>query len=332
MSISIDPHSGFCFGVTRAIQAAESELQNGALCCLGDIVHNGQEVKRLELMGLATIDNDDLRTLPRGSRVLLRAHGEPPSTYWIAQQRGITIIDATCPVVKKLQDRIRACYEQHKNDEALPPQIVIYGKPGHAEVIGLQGQTNNTAVVIESVDQLDRLDFTRPIYLFSQTTKSVEGFKELVASIKEKLSISPQDGLGHTWERSVSATVCQAKPVFEYHDTICRNVANRVEQLQAFARANDLVIFVGGTKSSNARVLFNKCLEANPNTIFISSPDEINSLTAQRSFSAAVCQCNGLSGEAGLITTNPDTKVGICGATSTPLWLMEAVSERLSAS
>ena len=320
MSITIDPHSGFCFGVTRAITAAESELQNGALCCLGDIVHNGREVARLEALGLATIDYDDLRTLPAHSRVLLRAHGEPPSTYWIAQRRGIEVIDATCPVVKKLQDRIRACYEQHKNDEALPPQIVIYGKPGHAEVIGLQGQTNNTAVVIESIDQLDRLDFTRPIYLFSQTTKSVEGFQSLVEAIKEKLS--------------VSGTVCQAKPVFEYHDTICRNVANRVEQLQAFARANDLVIFVGGTKSSNARVLYKNCVEVNPNTIFISSPDEIDKVCQSegRSVSETVCQrpCLGLSGAAGLLTTNPDLKIGICGATSTPLWLMEAVRDKIS--
>ena len=292
MTISIDSNSGFCFGVTRAIKAAESELQNGALCCLGDIVHNGQEVARLEQMGLATIDYDDLRTLPSHSRVLLRAHGEPPSTYWIAQQRGIEVIDATCPVVKKLQDRIRACYELHKNDEAVPPQIVIYGKPGHAEVIGLQGQTNNTAVVIENAEQLDKIDFARPIYLFSQTTKSVEGFQELVASISRHLEAST------------------SRPVFEYHDTICRNVANRVKELQAFAKANDIVLFVGGTKSSNAKVLFNHCKEANENTYFISSPDEV----------------------AGIQITNPDAKVGICGATSTPLWLMEAVSERLSVS
>ena len=299
MKISIDEHSGFCFGVTRAIQAAESELEKGSLYCLGDIVHNGQEVARLELKGLATIDYDDLRTLPAHSRVLLRAHGEPPSTYWIAKQRGIEIIDATCPVVKKLQDRIRACYETHKNDEAIPPQIVIYGKPGHAEVIGLQGQTNNTAIVIESVDQLDRLDFTRAIYLFSQTTKSVEGFQELVSSISRRLEIST------------------SRPVFEYHDTICRSVANRVKELQAFAQANDIVIFVGGTKSSNAKVLYNHCKEANDNTYFVSSADEIEDLRFKIE---------------DIIKTNPDAKVGICGATSTPLWLMEAVSERLSAS
>lgn len=299
MIISIDPNSGFCFGVTRAIQAAESELQKGSLYCLGDIVHNGQEVARLEMKGLATIDYDDLRTLPSHSRVLLRAHGEPPSTYWIAQQRGIEIIDATCPVVKKLQDRIRACYEQHKNDESVPPQIVIYGKPGHAEVIGLQGQTNNTAIVIESVDQLDRLDFMRPIYLFSQTTKSVEGFHSLVEAIKSKIS-------------NLKSPIA-----LEAHDTICRSVANRVKELQDFARANDIVLFVGGTKSSNAKVLFNHCKEANEKTYFVSSADEIEDWKLE-------------IGD--LIKTNPDLKVGICGATSTPLWLMEAVSERLSAS
>jgi 4-hydroxy-3-methylbut-2-enyl diphosphate reductase len=294
VKISIDPHSGFCFGVTSAIRTAEKELQNGALYCLGDIVHNGQEVARLEQMGLQTIDYDDLRTLPSHSRVLLRAHGEPPSTYWIARRRNIEITDATCPVVKKLQERIRACYEQHKGDESLPPQIVIYGQPGHAEVIGLQGQTNNTALVIESIDQLDRIDFSRPIYLFSQTTKSVEGFQSLIEAIKSKI------------------LNLQSAIIPEVHDTICRNVANRVQQLRDFSRANDLVIFVGGTKSSNARVLYKHCVEANPNTIFISSPNEItHSLIHSFTHSSADC------------------RVGICGATSTPLWLMEQVRDRL---
>ena len=314
MTISIDSHSGFCFGVTRAIEAAESELANGPLYCLGDIVHNGQEVKRLEIKGLQTIDYDDLRTLPSHSRVLLRAHGEPPSTYWIAQQRGIEIIDATCPVVKKLQDRIRACYEAHKNDEPQPPQIVIYGKPGHAEVIGLQGQTNNTAIVIESAEQLDRLDFTRPIYLFSQTTKSVEGFNHLVEAIKTRnIEISKYRNIGIP---------------FEHHDTICRNVANRVAELQAFARANDIVIFVGGTKSSNARVLYEKCVEANPNTLFISSPDELEEKLS--TFHTASADRSRLCRDKNFQLST--LKVGICGATSTPLWLMERVSERLSAS
>ena len=293
MVVSIDTNSGFCFGVTRAINAAESELEKGALYCLGDIVHNGQEVARLELKGLATIDYDDLRTLPAHSRVLLRAHGEPPSTYWIAQQRGIEIIDATCPVVKKLQDRIRACYELHRNDENRAPQIVIYGKPGHAEVIGLQGQTNNTAIVIESVDQLHLLDFSRPIYLFSQTTKSVEGFHSLVEAIESQIS-------------NLKSPIA-----LEAHDTICRSVANRVKELQEFARANDIVFFVGGTKSSNAKVLYKNCVEANPNTIFISSPDEVEDKLSTFNFQLSTL------------------KIGICGATSTPLWLMEQVRDQL---
>ena len=295
MICTIDSNSGFCFGVTRAIRTAEEELQKGALCCLGDIVHNGQEVARLEGLGLQTIDNDDLRSLPPHSRVLLRAHGEPPSTYWIAEQRGIEVIDATCPVVKKLQDRIRACYELHKNDEAVPPQIVIYGKRGHAEVIGLQGQTNNTAIVIEREEELDQLDFSRPIYLFSQTTKSVEGFQSLVEAIKSQIS-------NH-----------KSQIALEAHDTICRSVANRVAQLQAFAKAQDLVIFVGGGKSSNAKVLYKNCVEVNPNTIFISTPDELEEKLSTFNFQLSTL------------------KVGICGATSTPLWLMERVSERLSA-
>ncbi|MCR5050170.1 MAG: 4-hydroxy-3-methylbut-2-enyl diphosphate reductase [Paludibacteraceae bacterium] len=294
MSIDIDQHSGFCFGVTSAIRTAEQELRNGALCCLGDIVHNGQEVARLEQLGLQTIDYDDLRTLPSGSRVLLRAHGEPPSTYWIARQRKINIVDATCPVVKKLQDRIRACYEQHKGDEAQPPQIIIYGQAGHAEVIGLQGQTNNTAIVIETPEQIDRLDFHRPIYLFSQTTKSVEGFHALAEAIQ-------------------AAIDNQHSPIVpEVHDTICRNVANRVQQLQDFARSHDVVFFVGGKKSSNAKVLYNHCLAANPNTFFVSSPDEVDKEVLLNAGSAL-----------------EEMKVGICGATSTPLWLMESVRDAI---
>ena len=293
MICTIDSNSGFCFGVTRAIKTAEEELPKGALCCLGDIVHNGQEVARLEGLGLQTIDNDDLRSLPPHSRVLLRAHGEPPSTYWIAQQRGIEVIDATCPVVKKLQDRIRACYELHKNDEAVPPQIVIYGKRGHAEVIGLQGQTNNTAIVIEREEELDQLDFSRPIYLFSQTTKSVEGFQSLVEAIKSQISN------------------LKSQIALEAHDTICRSVANRVAQLQEFAKAQDLVIFVGGGKSSNAKVLYKNCVEVNPNTIFISSPEEVEDKLSTLNFQLSTL------------------KVGICGATSTPLWLMEQCRDRL---
>lgn len=284
MTVTIDEYSGFCFGVTSAIQAAEQELQKGALFCLGDIVHNGQEVQRLEKLGLETIDYDDLRTL-HNVKVLLRAHGEPPSTYHIAKRNGIEIIDASCPVVLKLQKRIRETYQSihGKNTGA---QIVIFGKKGHAEVIGLEGQTNNTAIVIERVEDIDKIDITRPIYLFSQTTKSVEGFHEVVEAIKAKRQIGEEI-------------------VFEYHDTICRNVANRVKKIQDFARSNDIVLFVGGKKSSNAKVLYNHCLEVNSCTIFVSSTEDITPEILE--------QCHKVD------------KVGICGATSTPKWLMEQI-------
>lgn len=281
MKVTIDEYSGFCFGVTAAIEAAERELQKGQLFCLGDIVHNGQEVERLDKLGLETIDYDDLRTL-HNVRVLLRAHGEPPSTYHIAKRNGIEIIDASCPVVLKLQKRIRDTYLQHHGKES-GAQIVIFGQKGHAEVIGLEGQTNNTAIVIEGVQDLDKIDINRPIYLFSQTTKSVEGFQAIVEAIKAK-----GEGV-----------------VFEYHDTICRNVANRVKRIQDFAKSQDVVLFVGGKKSSNAKVLYNHCLEVNSCTIFVSSVADISDEILQ--------QCHAAD------------KVGICGATSTPKWLMEQI-------
>lgn len=290
MIVTIDENSGFCFGVTTAIETAERELQKGTLFCLGDIVHNGQEVDRLDKLGLETIDYDDLRTL-RNVRVLLRAHGEPPSTYRIAKQNNIEIIDASCPVVLNLQKRIREKYQtiHGKNTGA---QIVIFGKKGHAEVIGLEGQTNNTAIVIESISQLHQLDFTRPIYLFSQTTKSVEEFQQIVAEIKQRKI-----------ENDTSEVV------FEYHDTICRNVANRVKRLQDFARGNDVVIFVGGQKSSNAKVLFQNCMEVNSCTVFVSSEADLTPEILQ--------QCHAAE------------KVGICGATSTPKWLMERIKQHI---
>ena len=285
MTVTIDAESGFCFGVTSAIRKAEEELQNGQLFCLGDIVHNGQEVERLERLGLETIDYERLREL-RGGRVLLRAHGEPPSTYDIARRNGVEVIDASCPVVKKLQDRIRETYRLHPE-----AQIVIFGKPGHAEVIGLQGQTGNTAIVVESEADLDKLEPARDVYLFSQTTMSVEAFRRIAEAIRGRVH-----GL------------------LEYHDTICRNVANRVEKLQAFAREQDLVVFVGGEKSSNAKVLFGHCRNANSGTIFVSSPEEIT--------------CERLQQAAGSVP--PETmKIGICGATSTPLWLMEECKKRI---
>ena len=284
MQITIDEYSGFCFGVTSAIEAAERELQKGQLFCLGDIVHNGQEVERLDKLGLETIDYDDLRTL-HNVRILLRAHGEPPSTYHIARRNNIDIIDASCPVVLHLQKRIRETYQSlhGKNTGA---QIVIFGKKGHAEVIGLEGQTNNTAIVIEHIADLNKIDFTRPIYLFSQTTKSVEEFETIVEEIKKRSTAH-----------------------FEYHNTICKNVANRVKRLQAFAQSNDVVIFVGGQKSSNAKVLYNNCLEVNPSTIFVSSTEDITTDILQLCHQAE--------------------RVGICGATSTPKWLMENVKQHI---
>ncbi len=293
MIVTIDDNSGFCFGVTTAIETAERELQKGTLFCLGDIVHNGQEVERLDKLGLVTIDYDDLRTL-HNVRVLLRAHGEPPSTYHIAKRNNIEIIDASCPVVLHLQKRIRDTYRSlhGKNTGA---QIVIFGKKGHAEVIGLEGQTNNTAIVIERIEDLNHLDFTRPIYLFSQTTKSVEEFEQIVEEIKNR--------------KALQSPLNAEEAVFEYHNTICRNVANRVKRLQDFAKNNDVVIFVGGQKSSNAKVLFHNCLEVNPCTIFVSSAADITPEILQQ------CHCAG--------------HVGICGATSTPKWLMESIKEKI---
>ncbi len=309
MIVTIDDNSGFCFGVTTAIQTAERELQKGPLFCLGDIVHNGQEVERLDRLGLETIDYDDLRTL-HNVRVLLRAHGEPPSTYHIAERNNIEIIDASCPVVLHLQKRIRETY-QSLYGKHTGAQIVIFGKKGHAEVIGLEGQTNNTAIVIESIHDLDQLDFTHPIYLFSQTTKSVEEFEQIVAEIKRRKA----KGEKAPHDTSVVGDPAEAmrqggeEAVFEYHNTICKNVANRVKRLQDFARSNDVVIFVGGQKSSNAKVLYNHCLEANNCTVFVSSAAD---LTPE-----ILHQCHQAE------------RVGICGATSTPKWLMESVSEAI---
>ncbi len=293
MKVTIDEYSGFCFGVTAAIEAAERELKVGPLFCLGDIVHNGQEVERLDRLGLVTIDYDDLRTL-RNVRVLLRAHGEPPSTYRIAEQNNIEIIDASCPVVLKLQKRIRETYLKHHGTDA---QIVIFGQKGHAEVIGLEGQTNNTAIVVESVADLDMLDYGKSIYLFSQTTKSVEGFQAIVEAIKAKRLLGDEEQ-GESQET-----------VFEYHDTICRNVANRVKRLQDFARSNDVVIFAGGKKSSNAKVLFQHCLEVNTSTVFVSSVEDLTD--------EMISTCHSVD------------RVGICGATSTPKWLMEQIKLRI---
>ena len=278
MLIEIDEGSGFCFGVTTAIKKAEEELaKSESLYCLGDIVHNGREVERLKKMGLMTVGHADLNTL-HDTKMMLRAHGEPPQTYTKAKEQNITLIDATCPVVLNLQRRIRKAYEEGG-------QIVIYGKNGHAEVVGLVGQTDGTAIVIENLEDAKKLDFSHDIQLFSQTTKSLEGFREIVRYIEENIQEGAQ---------------------FTYFDTICRRVANRIPSIRNFATQHDVIIFVCGKKSSNGKVLYNECLSVNPHTYMIDAPAEIEHQWFE-----------GVK------------SVGICGATSTPKWLMEECKKKI---
>ena len=280
LKIEIDEGSGFCFGVTTAIKKAEEELANGSnLYCLGDIVHNGMECERLKRMGLTTISHDETKQL-HTAKVLLRAHGEPPTTYALAIRNEIEIIDATCPVVLQLQRRICRQYECCPD-----AQIVIFGKPGHAEVLGLVGQTQNHALGIARFEYVKELDFTHDIYLYSQTTKSLDEFHRIIDYIQTH--ISP------------TAT-------FRSFDTICRQVANRMPNVSNFARRHDLVLFVCGRKSSNGRVLFDECRRVNPNSQLIEGPEEIKKEWLKD------------------VTT-----IGICGATSTPKWLMQQCREAI---
>lgn len=287
MKVEIDVNSGFCFGVVTAITKAEEELgKSGQLYCLGDIVHNAGEVERLCGKGLQTITHEELGKL-HDVKVLLRAHGEPPQTYDTAQKNNVTIIDATCPVVLQLQRRIKKSYNEGLEAErngGEKPLIVIYGKNGHAEVNGLVGQTNGEAVVIQDLEGLNSIDLDRDILLYSQTTKSLEGFREIVEEIKRR----------------------KTKGKFEYFDTICRQVANRMEKMRDFARSHEVILFVSGAKSSNGKVLFEKCREVNPRTYLISDETQLNPEWTEGAES-----------------------VGICGATSTPKWLMERVAEKV---
>ena len=274
LQIEIDSSSGFCIGVTTAIKKAEEELSKGeTLYCLGDIVHNSMEVERLERKGLITINHKQLEELHH-VKVLLRAHGEPPETYQIAERNHITIIDATCPVVLALQRRIKRQYEDDKDT-----QIVIFGKNGHAEVLGLVGQTAGKAIVVEHIEDVKTLNFQRSIHLYSQTTKSLDEFHRIISYIQEH--ISPE-------------------ATFKSYDTICRQVANRMPNIAAFAAKHDLIIFVAGRKSSNGKVLFRECLRMNNKCHQIESASELDP-----SWYKAV------------------KTIGICGATSTPKWLME---------
>ena len=281
ITIEIDSGSGFCFGVTTAIKKAEEELaRGGTLYCLGDIVHNSMECDRLRQMGLVTITHEELKQL-HDVKVLLRAHGEPPATYELARRNNIEIIDATCPVVLQLQRRIKSQYETPGSS------IVIFGKNGHAEVLGLVGQTEGEAIVIEKFDDVKQLDFSRDIFLYSQTTKSLDEFQRIIDYIRSHV-----------------------KPgvTFRSFDTICRQVANRMPNIAQFAARHDLILFVCGRKSSNGKVLFNECLNQNANSHLIEGPEEIDPawLSGIRS-------------------------VGICGATSTPKWLMEQCKDALTA-
>ena len=274
--VEIDLESGFCFGVLSAIGKAEEELKGGdELYCLGDIVHNGMECERLQGLGLKTINHEKFGTL-HGAKVLLRAHGEPPSTYRTAQDNGITLIDATCPVVLKLQQRI---HRQYKELDPSTGQIIIFGQKGHAEVLGLVGQTDGTATVIESADEIDRIDFNKDIFLYSQTTKSAASYNQLIEKINERVT---------------------ADRKFIHNNTVCGQVSHRRENIREFASRHDVILFVSGRKSSNGKVLFNECLNVNPKSYMIEGKQDI--------------EFSKLEGA---------QSVGICGATSTPKWLME---------
>lgn len=279
MRVEIDKKSGFCFGVINAIRAAENELNTAeSLYSLGDIVHNGKEVERLEKMGLKSISKEEYFKL-KDCKVLIRAHGEPPETYSYAEQNNIELIDATCPVVITLQEKVKKSYDSTLDRQG---QIVIYGKKGHAEIEGLNGQTNHNAIVIESISEIDKIDTTRPVSLYSQTTKRIEDFYQVADLLKSKMK--PE------------------VPV-EIKDTICRQVSNRVPNLKIFSKNYDLILFVAGQKSSNGQYLYTICKEENPNSHIISGTEEID-----RTWFSGV------------------ESVGICGATSTPNWLMEEVA------
>lgn len=275
LQVSIDKQSGFCFGVVYAIDMAEEILdQEGHLYCLGDIVHNDEEVERLKKKGLEIITNEDLKTI-KNKKVLIRAHGEAPATYKTALENNIQLIDASCPVVLKLQNRIKNSYDRGEN-------ILIYGKHGHAEVIGLSGQTKNEAMVFQSIEELDQLDLPEKITLYSQTTKSTKNFYE----IKDELIARGYEVVAN--------------------DTICRQVSNRDQELKSFVKQFDKIVFVSGIKSSNGKVLYEVCKHNNNNTFFISNTSELS---------------------ADMFGKNES--VGICGATSTPMWLMEEVKNVL---
>ena len=281
--IVVDQNSGFCFGVINAIRTAEKYLmEHNTLYCLGDIVHNNEEVQRLSNIGLQIIDQNQFKSL-RDTTVLIRAHGEPPETYQIAEKNNIHLIDATCPVVLKLQKRILGEYLKNKSSK----QILIYGKKGHAEVVGLLGQTGNTGIVISSPEDIECIDFGRPSILYSQTTQSLENYRKLIDSIQSRYHSA-----GHPdW--------------FEYEDTICGKVSSRAKQIADFASSFDIILFVSGEKSSNGLYLYNICKGHNPRSYFLTNVDQLQQIDLSEADS-----------------------IGICGATSTPMWLMRQVADK----
>ncbi len=284
MIVEIDPNAGFCFGVVNAIKTAEDYLSRGIeLCCLGEIVHNEMENQRLQVKGMNTINHEQLSNLAN-KHVLIRAHGEPPSTYEQALKHGVKLIDATCPVVLKLQERVRKAWERLS---PLGGTVVIYGKKGHAEVIGLCGQTNNQAIVVEDLQDIEGIDFSKPIEMFSQTTKEPEMYRKIVDEIRKRMALAKPDG----------ATMLKV------NNTICGQVSNRKPQVQEFAKKYDVVIFVSGANSSNGKMLFLACKEVNPMSYMVSQAGELNP-----------------EWFAGI------QSVGISGATSTPMWLMQEVA------
>ena len=287
LKITVDPKSGFCFGVVYAIEMAENILkEDNKLYCLGDIVHNNREVDRLNNLGLEIIDHKRLSEL-NDCKVLIRAHGEPPSTYEIALKNNIELLDASCPVVLKLQHQIKEGYETIKKIDG---QVIIYGKEGHAEVTGLVGQTNGEAIIVTTKEDISKIDFEKPIYIYSQTTKSPKAFQDIVDEIKKELITLGKD----------------VDLKFVVHDTLCRQVSGREPQLKTFASENDVIVFVSGTKSSNGKMLFLSCKEQNKQSYFVSDTKEIDKNWFKNSNS-----------------------VGICGATSTPRWLMDEVADHI---
>jgi len=289
MVIEVDRNSGFCFGVRNAVEIAEKALLNGEkIYSLGSIVHNDMEVRRLLSLGLVTINHQQFRELTN-CKVLIRAHGEPPETYKTAKENNITIIEATCPIVKKLQARIRDKWQKLRDENG---QVVIFGKPGHAEVVGLMGQTGNEAILISGPDDISKIDPERPVELYSQTTMELEDYqkvRELIYNkIKEKGKLDPEKS-------------------FIAHNTVCGQVSNREPHLRKFAAGHEIIIFVSGKESSNGKMLYRVCKSVNPETYFVSSPEEIDN-----------------SWFSGINT------VGICGATSTPKWLLDKIRDHIS--